>query len=363
MNRILSYLCYKSVFQKNHAVRVISPIRASHIRFIQAFILLLFVLLAHCSHAQTIQILTNGTKTSIRGLSVVSDNVLWASGSNGTVARSTNGGNTFTWTTVKGYEQRDFRDIEAFDSNTAIIMAVAEPAVILKTKDGGNTWKKVFEDTTKGMFLDAMDFEGKYGVVVGDPIENRAFIAKTNDYGNTWNTLKNSALLIKDEAFFASSGTNVKQVISRHTTPLTYFVTGGIQSRFFGLYDTPLQMVNGKSTTGANSLACYGDNKYIVVGGDFTNDRDTTANCLLSSDFGKTWQHPQTPPHGYRSCVTFINEKQLITCGTSGVDMSNDGGMNWTLISPESFHVCQKAKQGNAVFLAGKDGRIAKLIF
>jgi hypothetical protein len=52
----------------------------------------------------------------------------------------------------------------------------------------------------------------------------------------------------------------------------------------------------------------------------------------------------------------------LVTCGTSGVDVSGDGGLNWKLISNESFHVCAKAKKGNAVFLAGKDGRIAKLV-
>jgi photosystem II stability/assembly factor-like uncharacterized protein len=116
---------------------------------------------------QTIQVLTSGAKTSLRGLSVVNDSVLWASGSNGAVARSTNGGKTFEWLVVKGYEQRDFRDVEAFNSSTAIIMAVAEPAVILKTGDGGKSWQKVFEDSTKGMFLDAMDFSGDYGVVVG----------------------------------------------------------------------------------------------------------------------------------------------------------------------------------------------------
>src|SRR5947209_6959022 len=190
-----------------------------HLRIIQVFYVLLFLLIAYNCNAQTVQVLTNGTKTSIRGLSVVNDNVLWASGSNGTVVRSTTSGKTFNWITVKGYQLRDFRDIEAFDSNTAIIMAVAEPAIILKTTDAGKTWKKVFEDTTKGMFLDAMDFAGKYGVVVGDPISGRAFIAKTNDYGNTWNAVKNSSILIKDEAFFASSGTNVKQVISHHKTP------------------------------------------------------------------------------------------------------------------------------------------------
>jgi photosystem II stability/assembly factor-like uncharacterized protein len=48
--------------------------------------------------------------------------------------------------------------VEAFDANTALIMAVDSPAVILKTKDGGKSWKEVFRDNRKGMFLDAMDF-------------------------------------------------------------------------------------------------------------------------------------------------------------------------------------------------------------
>jgi hypothetical protein len=42
---------------------------------------------------------------------------------------------------VPGYEKMDFRDIEAFDSNTAIIMGITLPAVLLKTKDGGKPGK------------------------------------------------------------------------------------------------------------------------------------------------------------------------------------------------------------------------------
>jgi photosystem II stability/assembly factor-like uncharacterized protein len=91
---------------------------------------------------------------------------------------------------VAGYEERDFRDIEAIDSSTAIIMAVAEPAIILKTTDGGKSWSKVFEDSTKGMFLDAMDFNGNEGVVVGDPIDGKVFLAQTNDLGDIWTILK-----------------------------------------------------------------------------------------------------------------------------------------------------------------------------
>ncbi|MFX8910908.1 hypothetical protein ABTN03_19845, partial [Acinetobacter baumannii] len=64
--------------------------------------------------AQQIKIITEGTKTSIRGLSVVDDKIFWASGSNGMVARTTDGGKTIEWQQVKGYEKRDFRDVEAF---------------------------------------------------------------------------------------------------------------------------------------------------------------------------------------------------------------------------------------------------------
>jgi photosystem II stability/assembly factor-like uncharacterized protein len=356
MNKNPSYPCYKSVssvFYKIRAIRVIS---------------VLFVLLTHTSHAQTIQILTTGTKTSIRGLSVVNDNILWASGSNGTVAHSTNGGKTFIWITVKGYEQRDFRDIEAFDSNTAIIMAVAEPAIILKTTDAGKTWKKVFEDSTKGMFLDAMDVAGNVGFVVGDPINNQAFIAITEDSGNHWLPTSSHLQLDSGEAFFASSGTNIKLILDTFENRYDdWAVSGGYQSNFLADKKYRLPLKQGRESTGANSIAVSSSNIYnninlVIVGGDFKNDKDTTGNCVLSKDYGKTWQHPQTPPHGYRSCVTFINSNQLITCGTSGIDISKDSGTNWTLISPESFHVCQKAKQGSAVFLAGKDGRIAKLI-
>src|SRR5689334_985623 len=93
-------------------------------------VLLPFLLLVSIAFSQypTIEILTQGTKTSIRGLSVVNDAVAWASGSNGTIGRTGDGGKTWKWLTVKGFEKRDFRDIEAFDATTAIIMAVDAPA-------------------------------------------------------------------------------------------------------------------------------------------------------------------------------------------------------------------------------------------
>jgi len=337
---------------------------------LNSFLLITFCLITVnlCAQNPTITLLDTSKKVSIRGLSVVNDNVVWCSGSNGSVAKSIDGGKTFTWLTITGYEKRDFRDIEAFDANTVVIIAVAEPAIILKTKDGGQTWKKVFEDTTKGMFLDAMDFsKNGMGWVVGDPINDQMFKALSIDFGDSWVSIKSiddATKLSKGEAFFASSGTNIKA--STDKVYPNIFATGGMASRlFYKNKSYQLPIIQGKESTGANSIDVF-KTKAVVVGGDFANDKDTTNNCVLINLKGKTgptFTKPQTPPHGYKSCVVYINEKTLVACGTSGVDISYDGGNNWQLISTQSFHVVQKAKNGNAIYLAGSRGKIARLSF
>ncbi len=317
--------------------------------------------------SQSVKLLSEGTNTSLRGLSVVNEKIIWVSGSSGMVARSTDGGLTFKWIKVKNHESRDFRDIEAFDSNTAIIMAVSEPAIILKTYDGGLSWKQVFVDSTPGMFLDAMDFDQGKGVVVGDPIDGKVFLAETNNRGDSWKVIKKDecSQMNPGEAFFASSGSNISMKSEIKKFHNYMFVSGGVTSRIFygnSCLSLPLQM--GGNSTGANAMDISPSGKKgIVVGGNFSNDKlvDSTSvkfsigkNILLSE--------PQHSLHGYRSSVSYINEQTLIASGTSGVDLSIDGGLNWTLISNKSFHVVKRAKDGTAVYLAGTNGTIAKFI-
>lgn len=330
-------------------------------------IILLVSLPPFWSTAQQINILHTGKKISLRGLSVVNDRVIWVSGSAGMVGRSLDAGTTWTWMQVKGYEKTDFRDIEAFDGATAIIMGVGSPAYILKTNNGGDDWKVVFEDKREGMFLDAMEFWNEQsGIVIGDPIDGKIFIGRTFDGGTNWQTLPDSLYpkAEKGEAMFAASGTNIRATSLAEAA----FVTGGLQTRIFIRDKTyALPLVSGKESTGANSLAVFNHTKrkqattLIVVGGDFSADTLSANNSAISKDGGKTWTPPNKPPFGYKSCVEFINKTDVITCGTSGVDISRDAGNNWFSISRESFHVCRKAKDGKTVFLVGAGGRIAKL--
>lgn len=333
------------------------------------FFVVLFMTKSACAQKVLpfVEMLTSGTHTSLRGLSVVNDNVVWVSGSNGTVGKTTNGGKNWKWYTVKGFEKREFRDIEAFDATTALIIAVDEPGYILRTHDGGENWKVVYENRTKGMFLDAMEFwDEQSGTVVGDPVDGRFFLTKSSDGGNTWQDepLKNRPVADSGEACFASSGTNIRALDAHKTV----FVSGGRRSRVFTANSAiDLPIIQGKESTGANSIAVYnayrgnGGKRMIVVGGDFSADSLHQKNCFLTDNGGKTWFAPKIPPHGYRSCVEYLSKKDIVTCGLNGVDYSLDGGKTFTWISKEGFHVCRIAKYGPSIFLAGSNGKIAKL--
>lgn len=311
--------------------------------------------------AQQIVALSSSEKISIRGLSVVDDNTIWASGTQGKIGLSTDGGKTWIWNQVKGLEKTDFRDIEGFDARTAVIMGIDSPGVVLKTFNGGQTWKIVHTENISGVFMDAMEFwENGNGIIVGDPIDRKPFILRTSDFGNNWTryTHHNITDFNEGEAMFASSGTNIRAYSNKEAV----MITGGKSSRILlheKWYDLPL--LQGQNSTGANSIA-VSKGRFIVVGGDFMHDTIRTGNAAISHD-GKTWTIPTTPPYGYRSCVEFISHKTFITCGTSGVDISTDSGENWKLISREGYHVVRRAKNGTAVYLAGSKGRIAVLRF
>jgi photosystem II stability/assembly factor-like uncharacterized protein len=327
-------------------------------------ILAICVLVAFYSDAQEIELLATGKPVSIRGLSVFNDAIIWVSGSQGWVGLTIDSGKIWKWIRVPGFEKSDFRDIEAFSEHEAIIMGITDPAIILRTTDGGNNWKTVFEDSSKSAFLDAMDFNENKAMAVGDPVVNKKYIINSNDKGISWykNKLSDADSMSYGEALFAASGSNIRLIPDKGYV----LVSGGKKSRLYINSDSYNLLLNqGKETTGANSIAINPDNlnQAFIVGGDFSHDTVNSGNSLRIQLSPFAQSSPITPPHGYRSSVEYISSKKLLCCGTSGVDISLDGGNNWTLISTRGFHVCRKAKYGNSVILAGPNGTIARLRF
>jgi photosystem II stability/assembly factor-like uncharacterized protein len=317
---------------------------------------------AKCTFAQTIQLLPTSVKASFRGLSVVDDNVIWVSGSGGTIGRSVNGGETWNFQQLPGFEKIEFRDIEGFDALQAVAMGIGSPAYILRTTDGGEHWDIVFKDTTPGMFLDAMEFWNREsGILLGDPIEGRFYIARTFDGGKSWRGIptENRPLADSGEACFASSGCN----IIKNTKAEAVFVSGGYRTHFFHRNQKiELPMPNGKESTGANAIAAKNKKALLAVGGDFSNKDERNGTAAWSDDGGMTWNVPQINPLGYRSGVCFWKNNNWIVCGLNGVDLTEDNGKTFRSISTTGFHVCKKAKKGKSVFMAGGQGRIGKLV-
>lgn len=103
---------------------------------------------------------TIDTKASFRGLSVVNQNVIWASGTGGSFLKTVDGGKTWTVGKVPDADKLDFRDVEAFDANTAYLLSIGngDTSRIYKTIDGGKNWELQFKATDKNIFLDAIAF-------------------------------------------------------------------------------------------------------------------------------------------------------------------------------------------------------------
>ncbi|QIA09579.1 WD40/YVTN/BNR-like repeat-containing protein [Draconibacterium halophilum] len=174
---------------------------------IPAFILLLFscTLTPKKQVAVVFSELNTNTEASFRGLHVVDENTVWASGSGGTVFVSNDSGNSWKDVSIQGTEGNDFRSIHAWDDKKAIVFGVAGPEFAYKTIDGGNTWNVVYSDTTSGLFFNSLKFaDEKNGLAVSDPVNGKFFVLRTEDAGNTWTVVENLPSVIDGEANFAA---------------------------------------------------------------------------------------------------------------------------------------------------------------
>ncbi|MGB6728948.1 MAG: hypothetical protein WBE74_23850 [Terracidiphilus sp.] len=334
------------------------------------------------------QILNSGTTADLRGIDNVGGGVAWASGTNGTVLRTEDGG--YLWqpcTVPPGAEKLDFRGIQAFDANTAIVMSsgTGDLSRLYKTTDGCQTWKLLFTNPDKDGFWDAMILNrfDKDGYLIGDPVNESFRYWTTDDKGVTWQSDwqgdngKRSAWkglgALPGEGAFAASNSSLL-VDERYAIG---FITGGpAGGRFFldgdgndgsRFHAVRLPLRAGSATSGAYSIESRDYDGLVVVGGDYTKPNDSQGTAAYSRDGGEHWTAAQTPPHGYRSAVAYDEAtKTWITVGPNGTDVSIDDGRNWRAVHPDTeMHEAADADGSwNALslpYVVGPHGRIGKL--
>jgi len=332
------------------------------IRFLPLFISLTF--------GQSISLVTldSRVESTFRGLSVVNQKVVWVSGTGGTVLRTIDGGKNWENISVPNMEKIDFRDVEGFNKNIAIVMGIASPARFYKTTDGGQNWKLVHFDDREGVFFDGMSFWNKNdGIAFSDPVDGQHLLIRTTDGGDTWHEIPKEGFphKLNPEFGFAASGTGIP-VQGRKTV---WLGMGGVKSRVFksedggmnwSVAETPV--VHGGQSTGIYSVAFKNKIVGISVGGDYTN-QSIKNTMAYTNDGGATWHLPEKQSHQYRECVAHYRGNIFFAVGPSGFDMTTDNGKNW---HPHYWEVNNLtavafAKRSNVGFAVGKGGQIYKI--
>jgi photosystem II stability/assembly factor-like uncharacterized protein len=349
----------------------------------------------------------SGVTARFRGISAAGSMVVWASGSDGTIVRTIDGGKTWrTITPPPDTQKFDFRDIDAVDHDTAYVLSIGPGAAsrIFKTSDGGRTWKTQFVNRDEKAFFDAMVFWSAWrGVAVSDSVDGRFVVLMTNDGGDTWTQVSAGGLppALPNEGAFAASGTNVtvpipisgmrydplskRPVIAPPPAPGRDMEAATTAARHVWLGTGAaatarvLRSSDGGQTwkaaatplpagpsSGIFSVAFRDVVHGVIVGGDYKNEAGAVDNVAVSSDGGETWTLAKGLS-GFRSVVAYEPRKDsrtLVAVGPSGADLSMDDGRTWRPIEPApggGFHTFSFAPGGKVGWGAGEKGRIARL--
>lgn len=313
-----------------------------------------------------------GTTAHFRGLSAVSAKTAWVSGYTadaGVVLRTRNRGATWKDVSPPDSAGLQFRDIEAFDSDNAVLISIgANPGdfKMYRTSNGGHTWKTTYVNSDPGVFLDCMTFfDRKHGLVLSDPPDGVHFrIFGTDDGGNSWHvTGQKMPDALPGEFAFAASG----QCITSNDGRRAWFGTGGgAQARVFRSDDrgkswkVSSTTMNSGPSAGIFALAFRSQQHGLAVGGDFLLPTDSPNNFAKTRDGGSSWKLIDGAPAEYRSGVTWVNGHTAIAVGPSGSDVSTNAGHTWQRFDDGSLDTVACAGPW-ACWASGENGRVAYL--
>jgi len=344
------------------------------------------------------QMQDSGTAASLRGIVSVDGLMAWASGTGGTVLRTLDGGQHWQKCAVPDADKDgatlDFRGVQAWDADTAIVMASGPgyKSRLYKTTDGCRTWKLLFTNPDRDGFFDCFrilreqrtlkEDEG-FGLLMGDAVEGELAVFETRNGGATWAKLHNALLQTKGSAFAASNSCIVDMNATNDFVLSNDVGALKIRLNYAGSYwlndgspltrswsTTPLPIASGTPSKGPFAISGHVRITYaadgvtvvdlkllqIAVGGDYTKPNEPSGTAAYTLDGGLHWTASEKPPHGYRSTVQWSEvEKLWITAGTNGSDSSSDDGRTWHALDGGNWNAL------SLPFIVGPKGRIARI--
>ena len=367
------------------------------------------------------QMQDSGTTASLRGIDSVDGTVAWASGTGGTILKTVDGGAHWQKCAVPDAASDgatlDFRGVQAWDADTAIVMASGsgDKSRLYKTADGCEHWALLFTNPDPDGFWDAFvagvtddrsDGICKAGsriisgAILGDPAVHKSnqrdttelpsFYLADFEIGTSCPNYKlfpsvSSIFALPAEAAFAASNSTLRQLgpgtywIATRTRLIQYNVGFTVPSHYAAenFCDIGFPIRSHLASAGAFSLAIRPGSveppkaikiggfqskaqscqkaDMVVVGGDYKTVDDLQYTAAFTAGTNK-FEMATTPPHGYRSTVQWSESLKLwITAGTNGSDISRDDGRTWQPLDNGNWNAL------SLPFIVGPNGRIARL--
>jgi photosystem II stability/assembly factor-like uncharacterized protein len=319
---------------------------------------------------------TTVTTSSLNGIDVVNREIVWAAGAfdvsvlgesqtPGVVVRTVDGGQSWQDVTPPGGQGFIFHDVEAFDRNHALALAVGlgTDSRIFRTDDGGASWKRVFENQEPDAFYDAIAFfDPEHGIAMSDPVAGKFRILATEDGGRTWQVAPTNGMPPALPTEFA------------HATG-TCLVTNGPQDAWFGTSNSRVFHTRDRGFTwsvvttpipgdpqqfGIASLAFWDTQHGLALGG---GDPGTNAPSVVAvtADGGTTWSQGGSPA-GFRISISVpTNDRDTaVVVGFTGSDFTTDGGHSWHLLDQGDLRGAN-CKLNVSCWAVGKNGMAAEL--
>lgn len=339
---------------------------------------LLIVTMACCASpappapaAPTLELQTSGTTQLLQAVSPVDANVVWVSGQGGTWARTTDGGRTWSTARVPNADSLEFRDVQAVSATEAWLLAAGpgDRSRIYHSADAGRSWQLQWTNDEPPGFYDCMAFwDARRGVVYGDAVNGELRILRTEDGGRTWRRLAGAQLpaALPGEGGFAASGTCVitgaggRAWIAAGNAPRARSFRTTDFGATWAAADVPL--VAGEAA-GLTSISMVDASTGTAFGGNL-NVKERTDNAARTTDGGRTWTllpHLALVGAAYGGVhVPGTGGRALVAVGPGGADVSLDGGRNWTTLDARAWWGIGSAAAG-ATWIVGPQGRIARI--
>jgi len=278
--------------------------------------------------------------TGVRNISIVDENVVWASGYNGSgdgenyqvFTKTTNGGSSWSSGTINiGDTDLGIAMVSAISSTTAWAVgyptAAGQTGGIWKTTSGGSNWTRqnTASYNSSGSFTNVVHFwDENYGFAQGDPIGGEYELYVTSDGGDNWESVPGANIpnpgggeygyvgqieIVDDNVWFTTNSTTLYHSTDRGNN--------------WQAYQCPVDDFSGDAISFSDA------NNGIIVSG---------TNVYRTYDSGENWTQidPNGPVNTIGVCY-IEGTDTLFSTSQSGSSQSFDGGLTWNPIDNEVF--------------------------